>query len=452
MHCNLEELPKELSSVKSLKALVASHNKLTSPCLSHLSPLKQLNSLILSDNQLTSFPSTTLNSLTSLKKLSLANNILTSDGLPSFANVSATLEEIRLNGNSGITEIPELALEGNEASSSLSVLELSHTNIGDVKEIHKLQKLPKLINLGLRDTPLSRIDDYRTKVGIILSSSSKPLWNVNTEAYSRQITEMLPKLRILDNVRFDPLYLARKAKGKDAAADDHLQRRGKGGPLQSKHKQDEGWGGRAARDGADFKGKKRKMDDDVNDAEGAGGHSDARRRSQNKQDERGKSRGKSMQSTQDALPEQAQQDQEPAHVPARKRSKKNKKKTSVTQEEEGIPAVPVKTPKAVGGSLSDPKEASAKASKLDTNEVTSTTKSKPEAVDVHQLPKQISSVVGVEEVVASSKKSKDRSRKGHKSLKQKEAEKQEGEEKSKGDILALLAQEKEKVASIGGWD
>lgn len=164
MHCNMEELPQELASVKSLKALVASHNNLTSPSLSHLSTLKSLNSLILSDNQLTSFPSSTLNSLTSLKKLSLANNNLTSDGLPSFAGISTTLEEVRLNGNSGITSIPELASEGNEATCSLTVLELSHTDIKDIQELKKLQKLPKLVNLGLRDTPLSRVDDYRTKV------------------------------------------------------------------------------------------------------------------------------------------------------------------------------------------------------------------------------------------------------------------------------------------------
>jgi Leucine-rich repeat (LRR) protein len=167
MNCNLEELPKELADVKSLKALVASHNNLTSPSLSRLSSLKSLNSLILSDNQLTSFPSSTLDSLTSLKKISLANNKLTSDSLPSFASISSTLEELRLNGNAGIKEVPELVQEGNEPSSSLTVLELSHTDIKDLKEIKKLQKLPKLVNLGLRDTPVSRIDDYRAKVGSI---------------------------------------------------------------------------------------------------------------------------------------------------------------------------------------------------------------------------------------------------------------------------------------------
>ena len=164
MHCNMDELPQELASVKSLKALVASHNNLTSASLSHLTTLKSLNSLILSDNQHTSFPSSTLNSLTSLKKLSLANNKLTSDGLPSFAGISATLEELRINGNEGITSVPELVSEGKEANSILTVLELSHTGIKDLEEIKKLQKLPRLVNLGLRDTPLSHIDDYRTKV------------------------------------------------------------------------------------------------------------------------------------------------------------------------------------------------------------------------------------------------------------------------------------------------
>lgn len=445
MNCNMDELPKELASVKSLKALVASHNNLTSPSLSHLTSLPALNSLILSDNQLTSFPSSTLDSLTSLKKISLANNKLTSDGLPSFANISATLEELRLNGNAGIKAIPELAKEGSEESSSLTVLELSHTETKDMEEIKKLQKLPKLVNLGLRDTPLSRVDDYRTKASSISQPNSVSL-SANSDF---QITEMLPKLRILDNVRFDPLYLARKAKGKEPEQEG--PRRGKG----AHHKQDKGWGIRSEPTSNDIKGKKRRMDEEDEPRrrkgrDGENNDGDSTRKSS------GKSRSSRGEPSEETIAASKAEEASTAHVPARKRSKKNKK--AQTEANEGsAPSAPTKAPKAIGGSLSDP-TVSIKTAEPETSASTSSIiqndgeGKKPDntGLDVKQIPKQLSSVVGVVEVVASTKKPKERSSKGSRFGRKGGTDETSAAEKP--DVLALLAQEREKATSIGGWD
>ncbi|KAK9894525.1 outer arm dynein light chain 1 [Cystobasidium minutum MCA 4210] len=415
MHCNMEELPQEIASVKSLKALVASHNSLTSASLSHLTPLKSLNSLILSDNQLTSFPSSTLISLTSLKKLSLANNRLTSDGLPSFAGISSTLEELRLNGNRGITSVPELVAQGNEASSALSVLELSHTEIKDFEEIKKLQKLPRLINLGLRDTPLSRIDDYRAK-----------------------ITEMLPNLRILDNVRFDPLYLARKAKGKDAEPEPSSSRRGGKGKLQ--HKQDKGWGDRT-QESSDYKGKKRKVGED-NDDDGDADDAPRKRSNGRERD----TRSSKVSPADDHFAEDT------TAAPAGKKSRSPAEKKKKKKEQQAAEAA-AKVPKAVGGSMSDPTQSKlAQTPTIPPSEGDRAVMPDPNGVPVTQVPKAVSAVVGVVEVAASTKKAKG-PRKGAFAVDRKRKEdKKERVDDGKADVLALLAQEREKATSIGGWD
>lgn len=187
--CNLSQLPADLIHVSSLKALVASHNSITSPSLYNLAGLVTLNSLILSDNKLTSFPST-LTQLQELKKLSLSNNELRSDTLPDFSSLTS-LEELRLNGNAGITSIPAGIID----LPAITMLELSHTGIARVADVEKLASAPKLVNLGLRGCPVADTPKYRDVV-----------------------TAALPNLRILDNVRFDQKYLQRKAKAKEAAS------------------------------------------------------------------------------------------------------------------------------------------------------------------------------------------------------------------------------------------
>lgn len=188
-HCNLTELPVDLGHVTSLKALVASHNSLTSPSLAHLASLTSLNSLILSDNKLTSIPSSLTRSK-ELKKLALSNNALHSDTLSEFEQMDS-LEEVRLNGNTSITSIPDSLC----TCKRLTLLELSHTGISKLKHIEKLSRCPRLINLGLRGTPLAESSDYREKV-----------------------TTVVPQLRILDNIRFDKKFLDRKAQRDDASA------------------------------------------------------------------------------------------------------------------------------------------------------------------------------------------------------------------------------------------
>jgi hypothetical protein len=428
MKCNLDEIPKEITSVTSLKAFVASHNKLSSPSLVHLAPLKDLNSLILSDNELTSFPSTTLHSLTSLKKLSLANNKLSSSTLPDFSPIANVLEEVRLNGNEGITSIPQFSAPGQGASCSLSVLELSHTSIKDLKEIKKLQSLPKLHNLGLRDTPLSKSEDYRDKV-----------------------IELLPQLRILDNIRFDPLFLARKAKGKEPEPEDSRQGKRKFG------KQDKGWSSRSIDENADERPKKRKADAVEGDNEiqptrnwedgefkkvRGRGRKDAvepeMRPARKEREERGQEY--------EAEPE-PEQEQDQSHVPKRKQKKKKKAANEQAPEQ---PEVPMKAPKSIGGSLSEPRpEGNSTDTARKSSETTGSAVQPETEIDLAQLAKKSSAVAAIVEVAAPTKKAKPRP---HKGGKRGDADQHEQEPREKPDVLALLAQESQKATAVAGWD
>lgn len=253
---------------------------------------------------------------------------------------------------------------------------------------------------------------------------------------SLQVTEMLPNLRILDNVRFDPLYLARKAKGKDAEPEP--PRRQKGMPQN----QDKGWGER--REGreasAEGKGKKRKMDDD---AEGA-----PRKRSL---------QGKEREERPSAREEDGIESAAPAKKSRSHAEKKKKKREQAEKTEAAVAAVPAKAPKAVGGSLSDPT-----ASVKDAPAATTTLSDKtvegdravmvdPKGVPVTQVPKAVSAVAGVVEVVASTKKGKG-ARKGGLPSDRKRKDGDKRLDDGKSDVLALIAQEREKATSIGGWD
>lgn len=236
---------------------------------------------------------------------------------------------------------------------------------------------------------------------------------------------MLPNLRILDNVRFDPLYLARKAKGNEP--EQEAPRRGKGkGMLQ---KSDKGWGSKNdGRPSNDVKGKKRQLDDDKEHVK------------------EGKRRAREV------------EEEEPVYVPARKRSKKSKKSQETLENDDSASAKPARIPKSVGGSLSGPKAATEGAGQAaastsvsqSTGDTVITSKSSKEGLDLKQVPKQVSSVVGVVEVVASTKKAKERP---HKYSKQgRKGGQEEISATDKPDVLTLLAQEREKAATVGGWD
>jgi hypothetical protein len=229
----------------------------------------------------------------------------------------------------------------------------------------------------------------------------------------------------LDNVRFDPLYLARKAKGNEP--EQEAPRRGKGKAMLQKS--DEGWGSKVEdRPSDNVKGKKRQLDDNKEPVK------EGKRRAQEVEEE------------------------EPVHVPARKRSKKSKKSQETLKDDESAPAKPARIPKSVGGSLSGPKAAIEGAGEgvastsvsASTGDAVPTSKSSKEGQDSKQVPKQVSSVVGVVEVVASTKKAKDRPHKYSKQGRKGGQEDNSGTDKP--DVLTLLAQEREKAATVGGWD
>ena len=409
-NCKLEALPKELATVTSLKALVASHNQLTSPSLTHLAGLVDLNSLILSDNELTSLPSSII-TLKSLKKLSLANNKLRSDSFPDITPLKA-LEEIRINGNAGIASVPE----GLTNLPVLSVLELSNTGISAWTEVEKLKECTALVNLGLKSSPLASDADYNEKA-----------------------TTTLPKLRILDNNRFDPKFLQRKEKlkAKQAAEAGEIT------PLRSKQKEKkERAAGRKQAEKATSAlsakqiGKQKATDQDEEPALAEESKEKPQILSQRaKKRKRNEERTtKTAKPLSEAEPTVMSDDEavEPAevasNVPKKKRSRVRKRlekqaaaEAAKSNGDDGVAQTP-SVAKQIGGSLSAPAEVEAE---------------KPEKEDLAEdLLKARSSVIGIVEA-----------NKGAKKNKGKQATAGEGR-----DVLSLLQQATPDSDVVSGWD
>lgn len=59
---------------------------------------------------------------------------------------------MRLNGNTGITRVPD----GFEKLHKMTILELSNTGLSDWNEVEKLKDCRALINLGLKGTTLAK--------------------------------------------------------------------------------------------------------------------------------------------------------------------------------------------------------------------------------------------------------------------------------------------------------
>lgn len=445
-HCNLEELPSDLAAVTSLKALVASHNQITSPSLSHLSSMAELNSLILSDNQLTSIPSSFTN-LSALKKFSIANNKLSSVSLPDFSRF-AVLEELRLNGNSDIKSIPDTIGH----SQTLSLLELSNTGVASSDEVERLRYMTKLVNLGLKGTPLSESPKYREKV-----------------------IKMLPRLRILDNVRFDAKFLERKekAKSKDESeqeqkgpikvmqrSDGKLDKSKKGRPLEKAPQEHDNAAAADAKDVSKHRLRKEKRKQSkgtrVEDVkkEGDGDKTKQKRKDLKEKQDGGlpDKRGKKRQREDDEAeasrePKERNESVEPSEESKKKRSrgtsKKEQAEAAIARQKERV----AKTPKQIGGSLSAP------AGTDESNEKRRKTAGTQDGDDdgkegIEKVLKARSSVVGVIDVPKEIKKPNG----GRVKRKDRLADAIQSQRTSEQDVLALLAQEKEKASVISGWD
>lgn len=409
-HCQMEALPEELATVLSLKALVASHNQLTSPSLTHVAGLTDLNSLILSDNQLTSLPSS-ITTLTALKKLSLSANKLRSDSLPDLSPLK-TLEEIRLNGNAHISMIPE----GLADLPVLSVLELSNTAISAWTEVDKLKSCQQLVNLGLKGTLLANQPDYKKKV-----------------------IKSLPKLRVLDNDRFDPKFLQRKEKLRAKQAEETGETATAESTGEKEMKRD--LSGKRLGDtepalSAKQKGKRKATDQDERE-DAASGLPEAEPRAPGRVRKLKKRRQTKDEVAEDEAfvlsdDEAAERARAALLVPRKKRSGNQRrlgKKAaaeqppavllSVRKKRDALQNEPAKIARQIGGSLSESQQDS----------------KKPEAAELEDLLKARSSVVGIVEADKGAKK---------------------GRKVKPGpggaDPIALLQQERTANSVVSGWD
>lgn len=198
--CALRLFPPAMAGLRSLKALVLSHNHLTAlpAAFPHL---PELNTLVLSNNALTELPITLPSSLPSLKKLSVGHNRLTCTGLPDL-RVCAHLREVRLSGNATLHALPShLAAWGrgvDGGAPGLVLLDVSDCGLNSWEAVQPLLAMPHqerhgLANLGAKGNRIA--DDVQ---------------------YRDTLRKALPALRILDTVRLVPKKTTTEAVAQDA--------------------------------------------------------------------------------------------------------------------------------------------------------------------------------------------------------------------------------------------
>ena len=167
----IERIPKSLSKLPNLQALILNGNVITKlPALE----IPTLTALVLSKNEITAIPAACLAGLPSLTKLSLSHNKLTE-----FPDVSRNraLRELRLNGNE-LTSVPALA--ENE--------ELVQLDVGSNKIRNGWNDValtgPKLKHLSLRgncpelDVPS---DDLHDSFPLLMTYNDKVIGTHNIE-------------------------------------------------------------------------------------------------------------------------------------------------------------------------------------------------------------------------------------------------------------------------------
>ncbi|GAA5895620.1 uncharacterized protein JCM6883_001564 [Sporobolomyces salmoneus] len=225
-HCELTEVPQCVSSLQSLKALVLSHNSLTS--LEHIRNLPDLNTIVVSNNQLTSLPST-LTSLPSLKKISASHNLLTSSGLPNLSSLSH-LHELRFSHNANLTSLPSHfggwgkqplppgSQEDSERDNGrrrrgggggvinkrqgIEILDLSSCGFENWYGLRAIAEQDGIVNLGLKGNKVA-LDAMGEGEGAAGGSAG-------FEEFKSKLTILLPNLRILDSIRFDAKHFELK--------------------------------------------------------------------------------------------------------------------------------------------------------------------------------------------------------------------------------------------------
>lgn len=186
-HCTLRAFPPSLGTLSNLKALVLSHN--TIAALPATFPyLPELNTLVLSHNNLPALPKTMPSSVPNLKKLSLGHNALSCDGLPDF-RVCSHLREVRLSGNAKLGVLPpHISAWGrgvDGGAPGLVLLDVSDCGLQDWDAIEPL---------------LERHANDMERHGLVnLSAKGNPI--ASDVAYQSRLCQVIPSLRILDNVR-----------------------------------------------------------------------------------------------------------------------------------------------------------------------------------------------------------------------------------------------------------
>jgi len=162
-----------VAAARNLGALIANENKITS--LRHVDALRDLNTLVASSNDIDEIGDE-FSKLINLNKLSLSHNKLKTVG-DALARCAA-LRELRLARNE-ITALPRRALAG---CAQLRVLDLSGNAFKDFGDVEALKFLPKLQQLSMRGSPLSR----------------------NAKGYDATVAKMCPSLKTLDGRRVGP--------------------------------------------------------------------------------------------------------------------------------------------------------------------------------------------------------------------------------------------------------
>lgn len=196
-HCGLTEVPTCVASLSKLKALVLSHNSLTT--LRHVANLPDLNTVgalsrpcalllsrtrahacspcpdppppVVSNNALTALPSS-LATLPALKKISAAHNRLTSSSLPDLSAL-AHLHEVRLNDNPTLTSLPpHFGTWGKaDGAKGLEILDLGNCGFESWFGLRELAKQAAVVNLGLKGNKVAEdavrdtgFDQFKAKV------------------------------------------------------------------------------------------------------------------------------------------------------------------------------------------------------------------------------------------------------------------------------------------------
>ena len=162
-----------VAAAHNLGALIANENKIQT--LRHVETLTNLNTIVASSNEIDEL-GVEFRDLVNLNKLSLSHNRLESIG-DALARCRA-LRELRLAHNK-IKTLPKNALAN---CVDLRVLDVSGNAFRDFGDVEALKHLPKLQQLSMRGSPLSR----------------------DAKSYDATVAKMCPSLKTLDGRRVGP--------------------------------------------------------------------------------------------------------------------------------------------------------------------------------------------------------------------------------------------------------